>query len=163
MSEEPPKAPETDDVAAVSAVVVVLEATPPQPGLFTETHAVPVAETVPMGVSAPTPTEALVCVSTGTGAETAIVSDAVVVVPVVARSVCCAVVGCVSVTCVTVLAGSDSDEVPADASVVLCVAPAVVPDGVSITGAVRVAALAVDAPVLVVSAASVGLVVVEVG
>jgi len=56
-----------------------------QPGSFTETQTDPVAETWPTGVSAPADTEAVVCADTGTGAETAAVSVAVVLVPVVVR------------------------------------------------------------------------------
>ena len=53
---------------------------PPQPGLLTETHADPAAETVPTGVSAPAETEAFVCEETGTGAEMFAVSVAAVFV-----------------------------------------------------------------------------------
>ena len=56
-----------------------------QPGSFTETQADPVAETWPTGVSAPADTEVFVCADTGTGAETAAVSVAVGLVPVVVR------------------------------------------------------------------------------
>ena len=58
-----------------------------QPGLLTETHASPVAETLPTGVSAPADTEVVVCAETGTGAVTSVVSVAVVFVPVVLKSV----------------------------------------------------------------------------
>ncbi len=47
---------------------------------MTETHADPVAETVPTGVSAPAETEAFVCEETGTGAEMFAVSVAAVFV-----------------------------------------------------------------------------------
>ena len=59
-----------------------------QPGLFTDTHASPVAETAPTGVSAPAETDVFDCAETGTGAETSsAVSVAAVFVPVVVRSV----------------------------------------------------------------------------
>ncbi len=47
---------------------------------MTETHADPVADTVPTGVSVPAETEAFVCEETGTGAETFAVSVAAVFV-----------------------------------------------------------------------------------
>ena len=57
------------------------------PGLFTDTHASPVAETAPTGVSAPAETDVFDCAETGTGADTSAVSVAVVVEPVVVASV----------------------------------------------------------------------------
>ncbi len=78
--------PEVDDGASISSTVP-LGALLLHPGLLTETHAAPVAATVPTGVSAPADTEASVCEDTGTGAEISAVSVAAVLVPVVATSV----------------------------------------------------------------------------
>ena len=58
-----------------------------QPGLFTDTHASPVADTSPTGVSVPAEIDVFDCAETGTGAETSAVSVAVVFVPVVVRAV----------------------------------------------------------------------------
>ena len=75
------------------------------------------AETAPTGVSAPAETEVLACADTGTGADTSAVSVAVVLVPVVARSVWLETVGLVSVACVTTLVGSESCDVLTEAPV----------------------------------------------
>ncbi len=82
-----------------------------QPGLFTETHASPVAETAPTGVSAPADTNVVVCAETGTGAVTSAVSVAVVFVTVVFRSVWLETVGLLSVAWVAVVMGSESCDV----------------------------------------------------
>ena len=71
--------PELPDELA-SCVVPLEVPLPPHPELLTETHADPVAETVPTGVSAPAETEAFVCEETGAGAETFAVSVAAVFV-----------------------------------------------------------------------------------
>ncbi len=61
---------------------------PLHPGLLTDTHADPVTETSPTGVSVPAEAETVVCEDTGTtGADTSAVSVATVFVPVVVRLV----------------------------------------------------------------------------
>lgn len=80
--------PDDGDGASISSTVPIGALLPLQPGLLTETHAAPVTETVPTGVSALADTEASICEDTGTtGAEISVVSVAAVFVPVVVKFV----------------------------------------------------------------------------